>query len=609
MAYTPAANYNGSDSFTVEVDDGNGGTATVTVNVAVESINDIPAATNNSYTTDEDTAVSGNVLTDGTADSDADGDTLSVTAWGTPAHGSLSATAANGSFTYTPDAGYNGSDSFTYTIEDGNGGSASATVSITVNAVNDLPVISEGSSVAVTMSEDGSPTAFALTLHADDADDDPLSWRVSTPPSHGSADATGSGTSQSVAYTPAANYNGSDSFTVEVDDGNGGTATVTVNVAVESINDIPAATNNSYTTDEDTAVSGNVLTDGTADSDADGDTLSVTAWGTPAHGSLSATAANGSFTYTPDAGYNGSDSFTYTIEDGNGGSASATVSIVANSHFQRIELGSQVEIDGTVTKPYLFELKEPMTIKLYSEGNVDSTVVVKDANGTIIASLDDFEGNENFYWERSLLPGIYIVEAEIKEGALGSYMLHLDSVNPSNPSIAVPLQNSVSKLYVATFNRAPDAAGLDYWVNDSGLTIDGVASSFFDQPETQAKYPAGLSNTDFVTTIYYNLFNREPDEGGLLYWTGELDRYDASQGTEGVPRSKMILAMINGAQNTEMYGNDATILTNKTIVANAFANAGLNDVEEAKLIMQNIGDSVDRVYEALARIEIWKSAL
>ena len=150
---------------------------------------------------------------------------------------------------------------------------------------------------------------------------------------------------------------------------------------------------------------------------------------------------------------------------------------------------------------------------------------------------------------------------------------------------------------------------MDYWVNDSGLTIDGVASSFFDQPETQAKYPAGLSNTDFVTTIYYNLFNREPDEGGLLYWTGELDRYDASQGTEGVPRSKMILAMINGAQNTEMYGNDATILTNKTIVANAFANAGLNDVEEAKLIMQNIGDSVDRVYEALARIEIWKSAL
>ncbi|WP_367278395.1 DUF4214 domain-containing protein [Sulfurimonas sp.] len=44
--------------------------------------------------------------------------------------------------------------------------------------------------------------------------------------------------------------------------------------------------------------------------------------------------------------------------------------------------------------------------------------------------------------------------------------------------------NDVCKLYVATFNRAPDAAGLSYWVNNSGLSIEGIAQSFFDQPET-----------------------------------------------------------------------------------------------------------------------------
>ena len=51
-------------------------------------------------------------------------------------------------------------------------------------------------------------------------------------------------------------------------------------------------------------------------------------------------------------------------------------------------------------------------------------------------------------------------------------------------------REQVAELYVATFNRAPDAEGLDYWVNASGLTIEGIAQSFFDQPETQAKYPA-----------------------------------------------------------------------------------------------------------------------
>jgi hypothetical protein len=128
-------------------------------------------------------------------------------------------------------------------------------------------------------------------------------------------------------------------------------------------------------------------------------------------------------------------------------------------------------------------------------------------------------------------------------------------------------REQVAKLYVATFNRAPDADGLDYWVNDSGLTLEGIAQSFFDQAETQTKYPAGTSSSAFVTAIYANLFNRAPDADGLAYWVKDLDEGKVTQ-------DKMILAVVNGA-----LGNDARTLANKAAVGLYFADAGLENAD------------------------------
>jgi subtilisin family serine protease len=133
--YTPNPNFNGSDSFTYTVSDGQGGTASATVNVTVNPVNDPPFAVDDTLVTDEDTPGTVNVLAN---DSDPDGDPLTVT--------SLSPTAANGSVTctpaglctYTPNPNFNGSDSFTYTVSDGQGATASATVNVTVNPVYDL---------------------------------------------------------------------------------------------------------------------------------------------------------------------------------------------------------------------------------------------------------------------------------------------------------------------------------------------------------------------------------------------------------------------------------------------------------------------------------------
>ena len=74
------------------------------------------------------------------------------------------------------------------------------------------------------MSEDGEPTAFNLTLHATDANvGDTLTWSITTLATNGTASASGTGLSKVIGYAPAGNYNGSDSFVVQVSDGNGGT--------------------------------------------------------------------------------------------------------------------------------------------------------------------------------------------------------------------------------------------------------------------------------------------------------------------------------------------------------------------------------------------------
>jgi hypothetical protein len=114
--------------------------------------------------------------------------------------------------------------------------------SLPVVVLNAAPVITEGAATSVTCDEDESPQPFSLTLHATDADDiDTLTWHIATLPVHGTlalpADPTGLVTAP--VYHPAPNWNGSDSFGVQVGDDYGGNASVTVTVTVNPINDAP----------------------------------------------------------------------------------------------------------------------------------------------------------------------------------------------------------------------------------------------------------------------------------------------------------------------------------------------------------------------------------
>jgi VCBS repeat-containing protein len=224
--YTPANNYHGSDSFTYKATDGTAESNTATVTITVNSVNDKPTADAQEVTTDEDVAKEITLV-----GNDVDGDSLTYTIVSEPQHGTLSGTGATR--TYTPAENYHGPDSFTFKVNDGTDDSNTATVSITVTPVNDKPTADAQS---VTTDED---TAKPITLTGNDVDGDTLSYTIASGPSHG----TLTGTGANLTYTPAADYNGPDSFSFKTNDGTVDSDAATVSITVNSVNDKPVVTN------------------------------------------------------------------------------------------------------------------------------------------------------------------------------------------------------------------------------------------------------------------------------------------------------------------------------------------------------------------------------
>ena len=155
-------------------------------------------------------------------------------------------------------------------------------------------------------------------------------------------------------------------------------------------------------------------------------------------------------------------------------------------------------------------------------------------------------------------------------------------------------KEQITELYIAYYDRAPDSTGLDYWIN-STQTIEQMAQSFAQQDETKAKYPDTLSTTDYVNTIYQNVYNREADATGLAYWVNALD-------SGLVSRGDMIIAIVNGAT-----GDDQKVLDNKVVVGIEYAGAGLDNYDNAVSIMDSISSDPYTVVSAIDQINEWSN--
>jgi VCBS repeat-containing protein len=167
------------------------------------------------------------------------------------------------------------------------------------------------------------PAGTGVLSNDTDADIDPLKATVVTNVSHGVLVLNNDG---SFTYTPAPNFNGTDSFTYKANDGLADSSATTVTITVTPVNDLPAAAGDSYNAYAGIALS--VPAPGVLgnDSDADGNALTAALAGNVSHGTLTLNA-DGSFTYTAESGFAGADSFTYKVNDGTGDSAAVTVTI------------------------------------------------------------------------------------------------------------------------------------------------------------------------------------------------------------------------------------------------------------------------------------------
>jgi len=429
-----------------------------------------PVAQSQSVTTNEDVAVPVTL-----AATDVNGDAVTYAIASSPAHGTLTGTPPN--VTYTPALHYFGADSFTFTANDGQLTSSAATVSITVNHVNHPPV---ANSQSVTTAEN---TAKAITLTATDIDTgDTLTYAVATQPSHG----TVTGTPPNVTYTPATNYVGSDAFTFTANDGQATSNIATVSITITAVNQPPTFTSGGdVSSPEDTAYSAQWATNVSAGPpNESGQTVQfhVTSNSNPglfATGPDISPAGVLSYSPTPDA--NGAASITVTLQDNGGGndtSAPVTFTITVTP----------------VNDPPVFTSGGDVTVL------VDSGAYSQPwATGISAGPPDEASQTLTFHVTANSNPSLFSAQPAITSDGTLSFTTASGASGTS--SITVTLQDngggndtSAPATFTIRLNHAPVASALTYTVNenDPPLTITLVYSDADGDALT-----VGVSNPNF----------------------------------------------------------------------------------------------------------------
>lgn len=293
--YQPEKDFNGDDSFAVEVGTGpKSSLTTISVHVAAE--NDAPTLKTSAFTVQEDGSASGAVEA-----RDVDKDILTFTLATPPSHGQARVDSRTGAFTYRPAPDYAGSDAFTIEVNDG-AEAARAEVPVMVTPVNDAPVAQVVTQACV---EDTPCDGKAV---ATDVDGDALTWKVLSAGKRGTA--TLDAATGAFSYRPQPNFHGEDVLVLEVSDGKL-KAVTQVRLTVASVNDEPVASAASASANEDEPASGRVLA-----SDLDGDVLTYRVGAPPQHGTVNVDPRTGAFTYDGKKDFFGADGFTIEVSDG-----------------------------------------------------------------------------------------------------------------------------------------------------------------------------------------------------------------------------------------------------------------------------------------------------
>ncbi|MEU4687191.1 Ig-like domain-containing protein [Actinoplanes sp. NPDC023714] len=509
LFYTPDPSFSGRADFTYTIQDSRGGQATGTVHVNVE--NAAPTAADDAYTTPFQTTALIDVLANDTDPNLID--TKAVDAVDPPA------TVVGGLVRYQPPAGFSGTVTFSYTMRDSGGLTSSATVTVTV--LNDPPVAAD---LAVGLAYGQSDDVDVLS-HATDANVPADTLRVSgaTNPAHGSTVVRPDGT---IRYTPDTAFSGTDHFDYTVDDGHGGSDTGRVTVTVA--NGLPVARADAITVQAGIPRVIDVMAND--DGDPNGDPLTLTVTGSPAHGTAVIGPGN-AITYTPGAGYRGADSFGYTLSDGLGSStATVTIGVVNSAPTARADAIS-TDTDTAVTVDPLANDDDPNGDAVTLAGTTAA------AHGTVVRNADDtltYTPAAGFYGTDTLgytvedperLTGSAVVTITVRNAA----PIAADDFFVAHPQVTTVLDvlandhdpNTGQALSVAsagaagkgavvlrtdgtlTYRSAPGSTGQDtfaYQVTDDlGRTDDGLVTITINGPPVAAPDAASTASATAVT--------------------------------------------------------------------------------------------------------------
>jgi VCBS repeat-containing protein len=498
FGYVPNSDFNGIDYFTYAANDGLVDSNIATVTITVASVNDYPEAVADGYDTNEDETL--NVSAPGVLDNDTDveGDLLTAILDTGPIRGTLTLNS-DGSFEYVPNSNFYSIDYFTYTANDGLVDSNIATVTITVTSVNDVPVAMND---AYTTDEDVSLDIAAPGVLGNDtdADGDPLTASPALGPSHGTVTLNLDGSFQ---YTPDADFNGTDYFIYDVNDGTADSNLASVTITVDPVNDgAPVAVNDAYTTDEDVIL--NVVAPGVLsnDTDVDGDTLTAVLDTGPISGTLTLNL-DGSFQYAPDADFNGTDTFSYVAVDGFVASNVATVTITVDP----VNDGSPVAVNDDYTTD------EDVTLNVVASGVLgndtdvdgDTLTAVLDTgpiSGTLTLNLDgsfQYTPNTDFYGTDTFS---YVANDSFVTSNVATVTITVDPVNDA------PV--AVDDSYTTNQNTSLNVAVPGVLVNDTDTDGDTLTASLETNPSNGSltlnldgsfEYipDAGFTGTDIFT--------------------------------------------------------------------------------------------------------------
>ncbi|HAS6526156.1 TPA: tandem-95 repeat protein, partial [Vibrio parahaemolyticus] len=352
---------------------------------------------------------------------------------------SIQISIVNGVATITPTADWNGSKALTFTATDPSGESVSQTVNFTVAPVADI--VADKATVV----EDTPAIIKVLGNDTFEGDDQVVSLDINNGPANGTVSVNPDG---SVTYTPNDNYHGTDSFTYIVTSG-GVSESTTVSVDVTPVNDAPVAKDDIATTQEDTAVTIDVLPN---DSDVDGDKLSIESASVPKEqGTVE--VVNGKLVFTPAENFNGDAEITYTVTDGQL-TDEAKVTVTVNP----VNDAPTIKVDAV----------ESITEDAVSIDTVVAALTVRDTDTPEDQLAVSLENNSNGYF--------VLVGNEVKLTQAGVDAVNNDELNLKDLTISASVSDGVNPTASDSdsliVNRVNDAPTVENAIADQVLAED-----------------------------------------------------------------------------------------------------------------------------------------